>query len=233
MKKLFILSIISIITSGASAATPWWQQAKVCKLNPTSCYTGMGAGYDSDMWDSGNNCWGLKLICPEALTATANEPVAMIRKDISNRTGIKPDFDTNVLNGDCFGARKVSSNGSQASVGGTFVNVWCSGILNTPDETVANGEITYGTQPTCKELKENGFVGVPNGRCYGKYYSPSEYYIECSGNAALPDRIIVLNGADYENASAATPNDMQSANALFDAMQRTAEANKKIYYSQN
>lgn len=233
MKKIFILSLFSLIGYAAQAATttiPWWQQPTICRLNPANCYTSMGVGYDAEMWDAGSSCWGLKLICPEATVAANSQPVPMGRTEIAKGTGIKTDFDTDVLNGDCFGMRKTSENGSKASVNGTFVNVWCSGILDNADETVASGEITYGTQPSCAQLAENGYVGVINGRCYGKYYDMSEYFIECTGSDILPSRLIVLNGADYENTSSGAPVDAAAASTKFDQMESISKAQHSKYF---
>ncbi|MBO5662335.1 MAG: hypothetical protein J6S12_00535, partial [Alphaproteobacteria bacterium] len=92
MKKFFLLSIL-FTTLGANAATPWWLQPTVCRLNPTDCYSAMGAGFESEMWDASANCWGLKLICPQALTKYSTTPVAMGRNDIKKGTGINPDYD--------------------------------------------------------------------------------------------------------------------------------------------
>ena len=53
MKKILFASILSIIgINFAIAAAPWLEQPTVCKLNPTDCYSGMGAGFDSEMWDA-------------------------------------------------------------------------------------------------------------------------------------------------------------------------------------
>ncbi len=235
MKKLFFTSLFCGITaiSTADAAIPWWQQPTICRLNPAHCYTSMGAGFDSGMWDAGANCWGLKLICPEATTASDSEPVPMGRNEIASNDGINRDFDTNILNGDCYGARKTISNGSMASVNGDYVNVWCNGILDNPDETLAHGEITYRSQPTCAGLAENGYVGVLNGRCYGKYYNPNEYFIECAGTSILPKRLIVLNGADYTVPANGAPKDKNEANRKFDIMESTSRTQREKYFKDN
>lgn len=244
MKKLFTVFFIFGIfyaefdfafSAPAVNSVPWWEQPTVCRTNPTNCYTSMGAGFDTGMWDANSNCWGLKMICSEATTANDSEPVAMGKSQIANGTGIKSDFDINILNGDCFGARKTASNGSVASVDGNFVNVWCNGILDNPTETVQTGEIQTGTQPTCKDLARNGWVGVVNQRCYGKYFDPSKYYIECEGDNLLPKRIVVLNGSDKVIGRNGTvpsvdyPTDTAAATTLFDKMQ-SVSANKKSKY---
>lgn len=232
MKKLFFASLLcgTAVISTAHAAAPWWQQPTICRLNPANCYSGMGAGFDSGMWDAGANCWGLKLICPQALTTARSEPIAMGRNEIANGNGIRRDFDTNILNGDCFGMRKTVSNGSMASVNGDYVNVWCAGILDNPDETIGNGEITYGAQPTCAKLAENGYVGVLNGRCYGKYYNMNEYFIECTGTDLMPSRLIVLNGADYTAPSSGAPADKSAADAKFDKMESISKTQRAKYF---
>lgn len=229
MKK-FIWILPFAIIGGANAATPWWQQPTVCRLDPTNCYSAMGVGFDSGMWDATANCWGLKLICPQALTTKQSDPVPIGRGDIAAGKSISPDFDVTVLNGDCFGARKTTANGTKASVNGTYVNVWCNGILDRPDERVASGEITYGTQPTCARLAADGYVAVVNNRCYGKRFSDSEYFIECTGSSITPNRLIVLNGADYNTGGANVPVTAQDADAIFDQMYKTSQAQYKQYF---
>ena len=235
MKKTLTISVLCLAfaPSVAMAVTHWWERPTICKLDPTDCYTSMGIGYESEMWDSDANCWGMKLICPEALT-TSNDytPLAMSRTDIESGTNINKDFDTNILNGDCFGVRKTTDNGAMASVNGEYVRVWCNGILDNPDEYLPNGEITYGAQPTCNELAEYGYVATIDNKCYGKYYDMSKYYIECNGNDILPSRIIITNNADYTMASNA-PADESAADKLFDKMQSVSESQREIYFTQD
>lgn len=235
MKKILTFSIISFLTAIDSfAATPWWQQPTVCRLDPTNCYSNMGMGYDRELWDATSECWGMKLICPEALNQSEGIPTAVSKTDISKGNIIKQDFDTNVLNGDCFGTRKTTSNGTMASVNGKYVRVWCNGILDNPDEFLPNGEITYGEQPTCSDLAEYGYVAVENNRCYGKYYDSAEYYIECDGNSLTPSRIILLNGAlDYNTSSDNIPSDKNAANKIFDKMESTSETQRQKYFKQD
>ncbi len=240
MKKILTFSIfcLSFAPNVFGATLHWWEQPTVCKLDPTKCYTTMGMGYDNELWDSDTKCWGMKLICPEALTTGGKEPVAMSRNAISKKTGIDNDFDTNVLNGDCFGARKTKNNGSMASVNGEYIRVWCNGILDeisvnkNEDEYLENGEITNGTEPTCKELAEYGYVATENGKCYGKYYDLAKYYIECDDKGILPSRIIVLNGADYMSSSDKSPTDASSASKIFDSMESVSKSQRKIYFKE-
>lgn len=241
MKKLFATSLISafcalIVTSGAMAAIPWWLQPTICRPNPTNCYPSMGSGYDTGMWDATGNCWGLKMICPEALTQSASSPVAMGKLEIVNGAGIKNDFDTDVLNGDCFGSRKTIANGSQASVDGRYVNVWCNGVLDSADEFLPTGEITFGTQPTCRDLAPNGYIAVLNQKCYGKYYDPGKYFIECDGNNVMPKRIVQLNGADAIIGAGGGgydyPENSAAAKSLFDRMQATSKSQKSEHFQQ-
>jgi len=234
MKKIFFGSLFSIIAANAAnAATPWWQQPTVCRLDPTNCYVSMGAGYDSGMWDATGQCWGLKLICPDAMRQPQSDPVPMGRGDIANGTKLNQDFDINVLNNDCFGVRKTTANGTMASVNGKYVNVWCNGILDNPDETLTTGEITFGAQPTCAALAENGYVGVVNNRCYGKYYDTAQYYIECDGADIMPSRLIVLNGADYTLPMGNAPTDKTAAEKIFDKMESVSQTQRAKYFQDN
>lgn len=239
-KAIFKYSTASILCAmfcgiSHAATTPWWLQPTVCRLDPTGCYPTMGAGFDSEMWDATSNCWGLKLICPDALLDGSRTAQPMGRAEIARDGGkkISTDFNTDLLgpDGDCFGRRKTSENGTVASVGGTLVKVWCPGILNNPDETLTNGEITYGTQPTCSQLAENGYVGVENGRCYGKYFDSAQYYIEC-GNTLEPARLIVLNGADYTASMNGAPADATAAEQLFDTMYSVSQAQHAKYFTE-
>ncbi len=239
-KAIFKYSTASILCAmfcgiSHAATTPWWLQPTVCRLDPTGCYPTMGAGFDSEMWDATSNCWGLKLICPDALLDGSRTAQPMGRAEIARDGGkkISTDFNTDLLgpDGDCFGRRKTSENGTVASVGGTLVKVWCPGILNNPDETLTNGEITYGTQPTCSQLAENGYVGVENGRCYGKYFDSAQYYIEC-GDTLEPTRLIVLNGADYTASMNGAPTDATAAEQLFDKMYSVSQAQHAKYFTE-
>ena len=202
------------------AATPWWEQATICRINPANCYTSMGIGYEPGMWDANANCWGMKLICGDALTNTNNiTPVG--RTEIAAGTNINTDYDVNVLDGECFGARKTSTDGTMASVNGALVRVWCDGILSHVDETIENGEITYGAQPTCAELATDGYVDIQNGKCHGKYYDPSRYYIQCTGE--IPT-LIVLNGANYETGTSSYPQTQSDADVIFNRMYENAKS---------
>lgn len=229
MKKFIWILSVAIISS-ANAITQWWQQPTVCRLDPTNCYSAMGMGFESGMWDATANCWGIKLICPQAMTTPQTEPVPVGRSDITAGKGINPDFDVTVLNGDCFGVRKTTANGTKVSVNGTYVNVWCDGILDRPDERVTSGEITYGTQPTCSRLATDGYVAVVNNRCYGKHFNESEYFIECNGSDILPSRLIILNGADYNTGGANIPTTANEADTIFDQMYKTSQAQYKQYF---
>ncbi len=234
MKKIFLLTVLSLIhLNTANAATPWWLQPTVCRLDPTNCYTAMGAGFDSALWDTTSNCWGLKLICPQALTTGADAPVAMERNDIRKGKNIKPDYDTDSLaqNAECFGRRKFGKNGSTISVNGKYVNVYCHGILSNPDETFENGDIVHNVQPTCETLAKSGYIAVENNGCFGKYYDSSDYFIEC-GNALLPERLIVLNGADYNATASNAPKDMSAANKKFEEMYNTSKRQHDRYFSE-
>ena len=81
MKKTFLFYVIScLLMAHANAATPWWEQATICRLSPSNCYTDMGVGYfydkfdpDPDSWDITSNCWGKKYICAEALKKQAEK----------------------------------------------------------------------------------------------------------------------------------------------------------------
>ena len=98
-------------------------------------------------------------------------------------------------------------------------------------KTLPNGEITYGTQPTCKSLAEYGYVGIENGRCYGKYFDNAKYFIEC-GTALMPTRLIVLNGANYTAPMNGAPIDMDAAERLFDKMYSISQTQHAKYFQE-
>lgn len=239
MKKyFFIFAFFSLIVLPATSATiPWWLRPTVCKINPTNCYPNMTFGYfieigNPESWDDTSNCWGKKLICPEALNSSEDAPVALTRTEIERGNKIKTDYDTTKLstNRDCFGVRKTYEGGTKVSVNGKLVNVWCPGILDNPDEILENGEITYGEQPTCTTLAKNNYAAVENGRCYGKYYDSYQYYIEC-GSGEKPTRLIVLNGADYNTPMNGAPTTKTAAEKLFNTMYSNSKEQKLKYFS--
>lgn len=239
MKKI-LLGFVGIMVSSAGFAdiTPWWLQPTICRINPSKCYVTTGNGYDAELWDVTSNCRGMKLICPDALTGSYSVPMPISKTEIASGTGINTDFDLNALSasGDCFGTRKSSGNGSEVLVDGKYAKVWCTGILRSPDEQLANGEITYGTEPTCAELAADGYVAIVNQNCYGKYFDPNMYYIECKSGQLLPERIVALNGADAYVGVTSTkptyPTEQSAANSIFGTMQSDATNQRKSHFGQ-
>lgn len=233
MNKLLIYTFLSTIGiySSANAFTPWWEQPTVCRLDPSRCYSAMGAGFDTELWDNGSKCWGQKIICADALkNSSGNTPLP--KKEISNTSYVNADFDTNKLSayGDCYGQRKTKNNGTETMVNGKYVQVWCHGILDRVDETTPNGEITFGPQPTCTKLAEYGYVAVENGQCYGKHFDQNKYYIDCEGNTITPSRLIVLNGADINAPQGNAPQTMADAKNRFQDMYKTSADKKSIAF---
>ncbi len=236
MKKIFAFSVLNIaLVPMAFAATPWWQHADICRRDPTTCYSRMGAGYDSELWDTTDKCWGMKYICPDALVSGGDEPVPMGRDAIRRGDNILDDFDTDELNGDCFGVRKTTSNGAMASVDGQYVRVWCNDVpLDASVEPMPNGVIVSDpdAQPTCADLADYGYAAVQNGDCYGKYYDFAKYHLVC-GNDLEPDLIVITNGADYTLASGNMPADRNAADALFDKMESVSQVQHAKYFKNN
>lgn len=238
--KIF-LGLAGIMTcSAASAAdmSSWWMQSTVCQVNPAKCYGAMGAGYDTELWDVTSNCRGMKLICPDALTGSYSTPMPISKTEIAAGTGIDNDFDLNTYFAadDCYGVRKSTNGGSQVIVDGNYVKVWCPGVLNSPDEQVANGEIMLGGDPTCADLAAGGYVAVLNQNCYGKYFDPDEYYIECVANQLLPNKVVDINGADVDigimSSPLPYPTTQSLADTAFGTMQSDAATQRKSYFNQ-
>ena len=233
MKK-FLLAVFGIAACGAASAAgvPWWLQPTICQLNPAKCYAMSGAGFDSEMWDALSGCRGMKIICGEALVPQQFVPKPMSKTAIASGNGINVDFDLNVLSSgnDCFGVRKTVGGGGMVIVGGQQVKVWCAGILPSPDEQVQYGEITYGAEPTCPQLAAQGYVALLNSTCYGKYFDPDQYYIECAAGKLIPERIVALNGAivysGVQSGSITYPTTLAAAEALFGDMLSDAAKQK-------
>ncbi|MCL2538533.1 MAG: hypothetical protein FWF34_02840 [Alphaproteobacteria bacterium] len=230
MKKYLIFALCLLVTP---AVADWWKMPTICKPSANRCWPSMGVGFDGGLWDAESACWGMKLICPGALTANAHEPEPISKVALGKNTGINTDFDTNALNSRerCFGLRKTTANGAMATVNGQSVRVWCRGVLDNPDEELANGEITYGTQPTCAQLAANGFVATLNGNCYGTKYATNDYFIEC-GTALLPTRIVQLRGATgWTSGAAAGGTGLANTNSIFDAMQQTSTTQRNEHFN--
>ena len=235
MKTQFAILLIGCTVCGGAfgASVEWWTKNTICQINNSLCYDGKTPGVDFSLetgWDISGDCRGKKYICGAALGGDGmSEPVAMERVDISRRTGISPDFDTDVYVASqrCYGARKTQQNGAKVSVNGDYVNVWCNGILSNPTDTVANGEITTGVEPTCQELADMNYVATLNGNCYGKKYDDAKYAIDCDGENPV---IVVLNGAQY-NPDVGNFITTFMANARFGVMQNSAATQRAIHFN--
>lgn len=232
MKKLFIFLPLFILITDYAASAPWWEQDTVCKINNEKCYPNMGIGFDTEIWDADANCRGMKYICPEALIPKENTPKLVSKQDLANKKNINPDYNTDILSeyGDCFGHRNINKSGSQVMVSGKYINVWCNGVLDRSDETLANGEITYDTQPNCKTLQKNSYIAVENGNCFGKYIDSSEYYIDCGNSDEKPERLVKLNDAQYGKHTHKGPLTKADANDIFDTMKSVSKTQKKQYF---
>jgi hypothetical protein len=226
MIKTNLFTFLSILLiSGATAATPWWEQNDICHPNPSKCYTSMNIGYfyddnDVDSWDTVSQCWGKKYICAVALkNPTDSEPVALTRGQIADTTIVNSkDFDLTELNGDCFGVRKTTNGGTMAYVNGNQVRVWCNGILENPDDNagLSNGDIPVdGIEPDCTQLSEMGFAAIQNGKCYGKQYNISKYRILCDANDK--PSLVILNGRPWDGDDGEIV-DQAAANERFEQM---------------
>ena len=231
MKKCILFAILSIVylnnTANAADAADWWNQATVCKYDTSRCYTTMGAGFDPEMWDATKGCRGMKYICPNALKQPSQNPELIGINNIAQM--INSDFHPDLLgeSGDCFGKRRT--DGTQVMVNGNYVNLYCHGILNKSDETLNDGEIVFGTQPTCETLKANGYIAVENGKCVGKPIDESKYYIDC-GKELLPERLVLLNGAEVTTKNTGNAVTQQQATELFNKMYKVSLNQKKQYF---
>ena len=229
MKHLNILNLSCILSLVivSSASAYWWLPPTICKKDTSQCYTATNGGIATEFWDTDAKCWGMKYICPDAITYYVREPKTFTKKELTDKSKFDPDYDLNLysVSDDCFGIRRINKEGNQAYVDGKYVNIWCNGILDKPDESFTNGEITYGEQPTCETLKKIGYAAVNTGTCFGKYYDESQYYIEC-GTALLPTRLIVLNNAYYGLHKESFPVTQTDADIIFDEMYKNSQTQK-------
>ena len=217
--KTFLFMIFTCMIFTSNALAYWWQPPTVCKMDTTKCYTVMGAGFDTEMWDATSKCRGMKYICPAALVSGGKEPILMGKRDLTNKHLIKSDYDINLYSAydDCFGMRRLSDDGTQVYYNGKYINIWCDGVLSKADEILENGEVTYGAQPTCTDLAKNNYVGIVNGTCFGKYYDTKKYSIEC-GTELLPRRLIVMNNAYWGSYPDNIPVTQNDADKFFEVM---------------
>lgn len=231
MKKITCSFLAIILGCGGAlgATTPWWERETICRLNGTNCYGDETNGIATYVYDDSTiGCWGRKIICPGVLSDHAyfdnNEGVPL--DIIINYT--KPDFDTNIYvpSGQCWGARRSIQNGTMVLVDGSYVPVWCPGVLDSVHETLPNGEINLRTQPTCEELARNNYAKILNGLCYGKWYDPARFAVQCNGETST---LVILNGADYNRNSTRglTPS---SADSTFDNLRRSSETQRNKYF---
>ncbi len=244
MKHTFILSLaVAMLTYGAHGATSaidWWMRPTICQVNKTNCYKTMGTGYNADAWDYSASCRGQKIICADALLDDSNGDTPMERADIARGDKIRSEFDINKLNGKCFGARKLTADGTMAAItGGKYTFMWCPGAV----ENIATTQIIDGKhiivderdQPTCSDLAYNGWVAQLNkkGKCYGVQYNPDDYHIDCGKTGLLPRRIVKLNGAyfmDKIDGGNFADKDKSDIEKTFDKMQAAAQERHAKYF---
>lgn len=239
MKKLLILLSICSVTSVHAADTEWWLKDTICRQNPDKCYLSMGIGYDSGYWDSENKCWGMKYVCDDSIGESSEDGKVLLSiKKLTEAQEKNKDFDFTQLNTSsrCFGTRKTKDGGTKAMVNGEYVKVFCTGVLDSDNVRVANGEIALNYkgagQPTCRDLADNGWLNIlNNNKCYGKRYPLPNYFIECDSEQEANTRVIVLNGntnyvANVSGTSSGNyPVKADKAAQVFDEMQTVAQKN--------
>ena len=240
MRKLALL--FAIFYSFSAYGATWWTMPTICRPSNIDCYASMGAGYDAEIWDNNGNCRGEKIVCPKAIIGTTEtSPVPLSKNEILDTSMIDVDFDLFTYDSvnACFGVRKTRNNGTNAKVGSTWRNVYCNGVLDNPDEYLPNGEIVISTedQPTCQTLSENGYIGILNNGCYGKFgYPATDFYVECGETNLIPNRIFVLNGTTgYRLSTEESPTPSSYpitedvAKAVFDHMTEAAASARTSY----
>ncbi|MBO7508799.1 MAG: hypothetical protein J6T57_00795 [Alphaproteobacteria bacterium] len=230
MLKFFSWMLFGIVSTAAFASVDWWEHVMnggtVCQVDNTPCWSGVTVGVDMEEWDVSGKCRGKKYICGDALDPVGDAPVLMERADVLGSVGISTDYDTFVLNGDCYGVRKTMNNNTMVSVDGRYVRVWCSNIDLAPEVTeLSNGHFTNGNQPKCQDLADQGCVATLNGQCYGQCYSPTEYVVQCDGELAT---LIRLNGANYTPGGDGMTAAM--ASNRFNAMVSSASSRRAVHF---
>jgi hypothetical protein len=253
VKKIILAFLVCAVSAPARAADApalgWWLQPTICRPSNQSCYAGVGANEPGfrDEWDDGAACRGKKVICENALSPksalSGNESFSKAEIAVSQKSvdGGDPmtintaDFDISTLdtrahNDECFGVRRTRNNGTRASVGGDWTDVYCPGAVDGLDyEEIATGHVVVsGPKPTCDTLKANGYIKILNGKCYGKggFTADKNYLVQCGG-ALLPDLIVIPNGATVNGTSGSHPKTEADANAKFNEMIGRAAANQK------
>ena len=232
--KRFIVSCLALLAFGTvlhPAAANWWEMQSICKPDNTTCYKSpMGRGFEVGFWDTGAGCWGMKLVCGEALIEPQFDSEPKSKSDLAGNVGISTDFDTNVLFGGCFGARKITGGGSMTLINGQEVKIWCPGILESPDAVdLPNGEAQPNPQPDCEFLADREYVDILNGKCWGKKFPRPEYTIVCENGFA---RLFIMNGAQEITPirSSSIPATQSAANAIFDDIQRAASERRSKHF---
>ena len=255
MKKIYSALFLTFIFAPALGDwARWWEMPTICRPSNTMCYTEAlmnRGGFMVEEWDTGANCRGKKIICPNAVVGgtVSGLEEAFSRAEIVAAGFISTDFDIDTLDsaGGCFGIRRLRGGGTEARVDGQWVNVFCPGILDDPDvERVGVGEIIADltAQPNCEDLSEFGFLGVlrsvSGGQCFGMPgFPPGDFYLDC-GNALAPERIIVLNGADRFNVrtnvdpvTSPHPLSEEQAAIVFERMIANAEEQRRAFASRD
>ena len=192
-KKIISWILFVIVCSPALGAFDWWNldDEFVCQIDNTPCYFGVTQGVD-DEWDVTGSCRGRKYVCGDALKEnTSSSAIAVNKTEINN--SVSSDFDVTVYvaGENCYGTRKTTDNGRMASVNGRYVKVWCNGVLNSPTDTLSNGEFTTGAEPTCKQLANDGFAGIANGK------PTKEGVILLDGLKLLDSSKLTVSGSPY------------------------------------
>ena len=238
MKKIILAFLMPGLFVAPAAALDWWLRPTICKPSNAVCYKFLpGEPGFADEWDDGAACRGKKIICAKAIAGgAAYDDEAFSKARISDPFEINPDFDISALDSKvpgCFGVRKTRNNGTSAKVGADWVNVYCIGALDAPDEILTavgrsapGGIMLDPNRPTCEELKDRGYIGILNGQCYGKDgYPPEIYHLECADGKLLPELIVKSNSAEYVDVTENKPSyplTEEEATALFNEMIKKA-----------
>ena len=68
MTRFLLLSLLALMYTNTGMSASWWEQPTVCRMDTTRCYTSMGAGFDSEIWDTDKKCWGMKMLSQQKYT---------------------------------------------------------------------------------------------------------------------------------------------------------------------
>ena len=240
MKRLLALSLVFGMFAFSAHAINWWNRPTICQPVYDTCAPMGTPGWEMQFWDVAASCWGVKMVCGDALVGQIAHEVPF---PSNSQMQVQIGFDITEFDAErgCFGVRAGGTEPDTVNCPGGDVRIWCPGILGDLGFFSASrgaGEYSCLARPTCADLASVGVVAIRNNNCWGVRYVYPEFFIECVGDSELPRRIIRLNGADWRPAPAgggpiqAPPmgGTRPTASDIFQRMREIATDNRNRYF---